>query len=387
MSLTNTRGYYPAEEITLVHSGSDYFERVCELTKAAKSEIHFHNYIFHPDETGRFVADAFIEAAHRGVKIYILLDSFGSARLRNSEMLKEMKDAGISVRFFSPYYITSGFRVGRRMHQKVFVVDGAYGIVSGINVSNDYRGTESEMAWLDYGVFIRGEVCRILVNICLQLENNRFTSNRVKLELGAANGKPLVRFRQSDYLRNKRQISRAYTVALQEARKEILIINAYFLPGTRLRALLAAARKRGVKITIVLSAKSDVPIVKRAMNWYYDWLIRNNIHLSEYDDTNVHAKAALFDGELTIIGSYNLNNLSEYMSVELNADIRDAKFAAAFKSELEQVMAKSIPVDAAALKKRVWSNRLLNYASYRLLSWSMRMMYLATRKDRVNQLE
>lgn len=387
MASTNSQNYYPAEDVQLVHSGHDYFDRVCELVKAAKHEIHFHNYIFHPDETGRIVADAFIEAAKRGVKIFILLDSFGSARLRNDPMKQEMKDAGISIRFFSPYYLSEGFRVGRRMHQKVFVVDGMHAIVSGINVSNDYRGTETETAWLDYGVYLRGELCRILVNICLQLENNRYTGGKLKLDIGSDSTKPLVRFRQSDYFRNKRQISRAYTNALVEARKEIIIINAYFLPGTRLRALLTAACRRGVKITIVLSAKSDVPIVKRAMNWYYDWLIRNEIRIFEYDDANVHAKAAVFDGELTIIGSYNLNNLSEYLSVELNADIRDIAFAKTFKAELKRVMETSIPVDSAALKKRVWSNRLLNYASYRLLSLSMRVMYLATRKDRVNELE
>ncbi len=142
-----------------------------------------------------------------------------------------------------------------------------------------------------------------------------------------------------------------------------------------------------MNITIVLSAKSDVPIVKRAMNWYYDWLIRNEIKIYEYDDTTVHAKAAVFDNALTIVGSYNLNNLSEYMSVELNADIRDVWFANAFTEELKKVMNDSILVDANALKKRVWSNRLLNYASYRLLWWTMRVMYMITRKDRVNQLE
>ena len=75
------------------------------------------------------------------------------------------------------------------------------------------------------------------------------------------------------------------------------------------------------------------------------------------------------------------------MSVELNADINDVPFATTFKAELKRVMDTSILVDAAALKKRVWSNHLLNYFSYRLLSASMRVMYLATRKDRVNQLE
>src|SRR5688500_3491931 len=102
MASTKSHTYYPADGVPLVRSGTDYFERVCALVREAKHEIHFHNYIFHPDETGRLVADAFIAAARRGVKIFILLDSFGSADLRDSPLKQEMKDAGISLKFFSP---------------------------------------------------------------------------------------------------------------------------------------------------------------------------------------------------------------------------------------------------------------------------------------------
>lgn len=385
---TNSQTYYPADEVKLIHSGQEYFDLINDLVEAAQKEIHFHNYIFRPDATGRLVADALIKAAKRGVKIFILLDSFGSKELHDSEMKMEMKRVGIRVRFFSPFYLNQGLRLGRRMHQKVLVVDGTQAAIGGINVSDDYRGTDTEKAWLDYGVFIRGEVCKQLVTICMQLESNRYIGGSIKISLEESSTKPLVRFRQSDYVRNKRQISRAYTNAINDARKEIVIINAYFLPGTRLRNLLERAVKRGVKIHLILSSKSDVPIAQRAMNWFYDWLIRNNISVYEYGETNVHAKAAVFDGELAMIGSYNLNKLSEYMSVELNADIRDKMFAKTFLTELRDLMQnQSVTVDAAALKKRVWSNRLLNYMSYRLVSLSSRVLYILTRKEPVNLLE
>jgi len=372
----------------LVHSGPEYFDRALSVINGAARDIHFHNYIFAPDATGELVAEALIRAAQRKVKISMLLDSFGSAALRGSPLHMRMKQAGVRVRFFSPFYVTSGLRVGRRMHQKVLVADGVTALVGGINVSDDYRGTPEKKAWLDYGVYMRGAACERLVGICNQLENNRFYSLR-KFPVGLSDGdKPRVRFRQSDYVRNKRQISRSYQVAIQEARREIVIVNAYFLPGTRLRNLIQRAARRGVKIHVILAAKSDVKIVQRAMNWYYDWLVRNDIRIYEYCDANVHAKAAVFDGELAMVGSYNLNYLSEYLSVELNVDVRDAVFVNGFRQELLALMRSDCTlVDAAALRKRVWSNRFFNYLSYRFVSWSERVLYLMTRKDRVNMVE
>lgn len=375
--------------MTLVHSGPDFFDRIVERIGVAQSEIRFHNYIFAPDSTGERVAAALIDAASRGVVVNILLDSFGSAPLRRSELFQRMRSAGIRVRFFSPYYLSSGFRAGRRLHHKILVIDGIEAFVSGINVSDDYCGTAEKRCWLDYGVYLRGDVCQQLVYICSQLENNRYYGARRKPVTEAMlKEQPMVRFRQSDYLRNLRQISQSYTNAIEDARKEIVIVNAYFLPGTRLRNLVERAAKRGVKIHLILSAQSDVPIVKRAMNWYYDWLIRNDVKVYEYRDANVHAKAAVFDGELAMIGSYNLNFLSEYLSVELNVDVRDEDFVTRFRNELVDVMnTRSTLIDAEALKNRVWSNRLFNYFSYRAMSWSMRVMNFMTRKDRINQLE
>ncbi len=381
--------FFPVDEVALVHSGPEYFDRIIEIINGSKKDIHFHNYIFATDATGELIADVLIKAAKRGIKIYILLDSFGSVDLKDSDLEKSMEAAGIRVRFFSPYYLSSGIRVGRRMHQKVLVADGNVALVGGINVSDDYHGTPEKKAWLDYGVLMRGNICEQLVVICKQLESSSYyTTKKLLATTSRADDKPMVRLRQSDYLRSKRQISRSYQTAIAESRKEIIIVNAYFLPGTRLRHLIERAAKRGVKIHVILAAKSDVKMVQRAMNWFYDWLVRHDIKIYEYSEANVHAKVAIFDSELAMVGSYNLNYLSEYLSVELNVDIRDAAFVNNFRTELlDLINSDCTLVDAAALKKRVLSNRFINYLSYRFVSFSERMLYIMTRKDRVNMVE
>ncbi|NTV47152.1 MAG: hypothetical protein HGB11_11665 [Chlorobiales bacterium] len=101
---------------------------------------------------------------------------------------------------------------------------------------------------------------------------------------------------------------------------------SYFLPGRNERKLLRNASRRGVDITIVLSAESDAPMFKRATNFLYRFILRNNIRLYEYLPSNLHAKVATVDGRWTTIGSYNLNHLSDYGSIEMNVNILDEKF-------------------------------------------------------------
>jgi cardiolipin synthase len=125
---------------------------------------------------------------------------------------------------------------------------------------------------------------------------------------------------------------------LLHAEKEVIIMCSYFLPGRAIRKAMAKASKRGVMIKTILAGPSDVMIAKHAERYLYDWLLKNNIRIFEYQKTVLHAKIALYDNRWVTIGSYNVNNISAYASLELNLDIRNRPFAVSTATFLNQIM-------------------------------------------------
>jgi cardiolipin synthase len=265
------------------------------------------------------------------------------------------------------------------------VVDEYYALVGGLNISDHYSGYHGQTPWLDYAVLIMGNVCMKLSRIAMSLFNRKYMPVSV-MNMNKQLGNPVhVRFRQSDYIRGKKEITNSYKEFIQSAREEIIIVNAYYLPGFRMRRMLQKAIKRGVKINLILSADSDIPLVKRATNYYYSWLFRNKIKVYEYLPSVVHAKLAVFDRSTVTLGSFNLNYLSEYVSVELNVDVKDKHFASALSSELLTLQEKSCRL--AEHHFTTYSNilsRFLDFISYQTVMYAMRFLYLITRKDRLN---
>ena len=165
----------------------------------------------------------------------------------------------------------------------------------------------------------------------------------------------------------------------------MIIFASYFLPGRNERKLLRYASRRGVDIKIVLSAESDARVFKRATNFLYDFILRNNIKIYEYLPSNLHAKVATVDGIWSTIGSYNMNHLSDYGSVETNADILDPGFSEQF----EQILLGIIKNDCRQVtfqeysKRKTWLFQLGDWFSYQMIRVMMRAMFLLTTKKTI----
>ena len=158
------------------------------------------------------------------------------------------------------------------------------------------------------------------------------------------------------------------------------IFASYFLPGRNERRLLRNASRRGVDIRIVLSAESDEPVVKRATNFLYDFILRNNISIYEYLPSNLHAKVATVDGNWSTIGSYNMNHLSDYGSVEMNADILTAVFSTQGEG-FEKILLGIIEKDCRQvtfeeyIRRKTWLFQLTGWFSYQMIRIMMRLMF------------
>ena len=182
---------------------------------------------------------------------------------------------------------------------------------------------------------------------------------------------------QNNWSRNKIEILRSYRSAIRHAQDHMIIFGSYFLPGRNERRLLRNASRRGVDIKIVLSAESDAPVVTRATNFLYDFILRNNISIYEYLPSNLHAKVATVDGKWSTIGSYNMNHLSDYGSVEMNVNILDEKFTANFEKVLMDVIKKDCrQVTFEEYRKRkTWLFQFIDWLAYQMIRGFTRLMF------------
>lgn len=267
------------------------------------------------------------------------------------------------------------------------MVDNQYALVGGINIADRYNDFPQVPAWLDFALLVQGEVLRPISLLCWKTWNG-FPLKGVAALFNKKQGLPgwkmgrdcLIRMRQNDWVRSKNEISSTYAQMIRQAHTRIIILCSYFLPGLFLRRLMSNASKRGVKITVVTAGPSDVPVAKYAERWMYDWLLRNNITLYEYQPTILHAKIAVCDGEWLTVGSYNVNNISAYASIELNLDVRQSDFAAEVEQQIHAIIARdclSITTELHRKTKNIFIQfiRWLAYQSIRLAFYLITFYY------------
>ena len=357
---------YP-NAIRLVHSGSDYFNQMKLMIRDAKQIIHLHVYIFESDETGIGIAEELINAASRGVKVYLLVDGYASQSL-SKEFISKIKDAGINFNFFDPILKSKNFYFGRRLHQKVFVVDDYCSMVGGINITNRYNDMPDKQAWLDFALYCEGPISMKLSNNCWQTWNG-FLKNikpyhgfEIVENLRTDFKDVQIRMCVNDWVRGKVQISKSYVRILTYSNEKVILLSSYFLPGSIIRKSIKKAIKRGVVIKIIMTGKSDVGISKRAERYMYDWLLRNKIQIYEYQKEVLHGKISVGDKKFVTVGSYNVNDISALASMELNLDVSNDKFG----NHVDEVLEKIISSDCINVTEAIVLKHKSMFHQFRL---------------------
>jgi cardiolipin synthase A/B len=386
MKRNSRHDYKEGHSVRLLQSGESFFAANIKAIDEARHYIHFQTYIIDEDETGQRIIDALVRAAQRKVRVYLLLDAFGTKYL-SDEFIGKIEDSGILFRFFSPAFITNGFHMSLRLHHKVLLADGELAIIGGMNFADRYHGTNGKREWLDFAVIVQGPECMHINSIMRKLWNKTFISreersNEIVREVRVYEENVKLRVTENNWYRNKIEILRSYRSAFKHARHHMIIFASYFLPGRLERKLLRLASLRGVDIKIVLAAESDARMFKRATGFLYEYILRNNIRIYEYLPSNLHAKVATVDGNWCTIGSYNLNHISDYGSIEMNADILDTTFTGNF----EKILLKIIKNDCRQvtteeyLKRKNWFSQLRGWFSYQMIRFLMKLMAQMTAK-------
>ena len=340
-----SNAYAGNNSVQLIRGGYAYFELLEKIISDAKEIIHLQVYIFSEDETGKRIAAALMAAARRKVQVYLIADGYASQSI-SAGFIQQLTDSGINFRFFEPIFKGSNFYFGRRLHHKMVVVDNVIAMVGGVNISNHYNDMPNEQAWLDFALYTSGDIVKELCALCWKTWKG-YKKGAIEpciqpsLPLDHVPGAMAanVRMRRNDWVRRKNQISKTYIEMMRNSDSHISILCSYFIPGNIIRKNIKRAVARGVKIKVILAGKSDLIVAKNAERFMYDWLLRNNIEIYEYQNNILHGKIAVCDSKWMTIGSYNLNDISEYASIELNLDVSNATFAKKVEQTLEEIIA------------------------------------------------
>ncbi|MBI1397680.1 MAG: cardiolipin synthase ClsB [Betaproteobacteria bacterium] len=364
-------------QVALLRTGDEYFPALERAIDEARSEVHLETYIFADDPTGHRIAQALARAAGRGVAVRVLVDGFGAANLRAS--LREiLEPSGVRVLVYRPE--RGGLRLRRhrlrRLHRKLVVIDGAIGFCGGINVLDDRNGTGHGPPRFDFAVEVHGPIVRDMHDAARRLwtlvrwTTGRGGRSREGSRLHASTPRTAGRqalFLTRDNLRNRRAIEDAYLDAIEHARTEIFIANAYFLPGRRFRRALREARMRGVRVRLLLQGRREYLLVHYAMRALYGSFIDAGIELHDYIATYLHAKVAVVDGRWATVGSSNIDPFSLLLSREANVVVVDEAFAAELRASLEFAeQTGSVAILRDAWADRPWSARVLAWMAFQL---------------------
>ena len=366
--------FLPGNRLTLLNSGHEYFPALLAAIESARHEIFLESYIFADDTIGHEVAAALCRAAQRGVEVNVTVDGFG-ARNFAEHFLPSLSQAGVRALFYRrelSRYRLKRHRL-RRLHRKLVVVDARIAYVGGINIVDDNNAPEHMRPRFDYAVQIEGPILQQIHRAVRRMWEIVSWANfrrRFRLHADAAPcvdiaGSQRAAFLIRDNIRHRNEILNAYIDAIDAAESEILIANAYFLPGVRFGRALYAAAKRGVRISILLQGKTDHPLLRYATQALYHTALKTGIRIFEYERSFMHAKVAVIDGEWATVGSSNIDPFSLLLAKEANVVAMDRRFAGELRASLKEAIANGaremLPDD---LSRQPWHSRLLRWLSY-----------------------
>ncbi|MBS0425088.1 MAG: cardiolipin synthase ClsB [Proteobacteria bacterium] len=361
-------------QITLLQNGAQYFPELTEAIERAQAEIYLETYIFEYDAIGKKIAEAMMRAAQRGVSVYLLLDGFGSQDLPREE-IQRMLQAGIKVLIFRPEFIFSKprrYRL-RRMHRKLAVIDAQIAFIGGINIIDDQHNPENLTPRFDYAVAIQGPLLAQIHQTAKHLWMVVAWAHFKKRWINPSAPKPSVKLcgNQSaalvirDNWHHRHDIEHAYLDAINQARSEIIIANAYFLPGRKFSNALKNAAQRGVQVELLLQGKIEYRLQYHASQALYENLLKAGIKIYEYNRSYLHAKVAVIDAYWATVGSSNIDPFSLLLAREANVLIKDRSFAASLRASLKTAIAQeSIQVTAANRSIFSWRNYIVNWLSF-----------------------
>jgi len=369
-----TRALRPGHNLKLLKSGAELFAALVEAFDGARAEVMLETYIFEFVGATIAVAEALERAAARGVTVRVVVDGIGTGEIA-AEWRRRWLAAGVRWRVYNP---ARGWRVllparWRRLHRKLCVVDATICFCGGINLLDDYfdptRGALDEPRF-DFAVRVTGPLVEdaheTMTRLWLRMQAAR-EARHVDVKAALATVRKAARAGTDaddphmtasdlspparppaagvlaglvlrDNFRFRKRIEHFYRYAIAQAKREIVIANAYFVPGVALQLALLRAAARGVRVKLLLQGRYEYFMQHHTSRAMYGVMLDAGIEIMEYAPSFLHAKVAVFDGAeggLSTVGSSNLDPLSLLLAREANVFVRDDAFGAELRAHLQ----------------------------------------------------
>jgi len=374
-------------QLRLLEGGAQLFPALVQAMDAARHLIHLETYIFDFAGSALDVAYALERAALRGVNVRLVMDGVGTPEVPPA-WAERLTRAGVQWRIYAPLG-----RVGllipsrwRRLHRKLCVVDGRVGFCGGINLIDDFNGLSMgrlSAPRLDFSLQVQGPLVADMLSTMERLWWRLQALRRMRQHEFRAAWKALhghlpvwepsaghmpgqgAALLWRDNVRHRHDIERAYLKAIGEAREEVVIANAYLIPGRKLRRALTLAAARGVRVRLLLQGKYEHFFQYHAARPVYATLLKAGVEILEYAPSALHAKVAVIDRRWATVGSSNLDPLSLLLAREANVVTRSPALVADLYGRLDELMrTQGVRVDAETLRGRPWRQRVLDRIAF-----------------------
>lgn len=287
-----------------------------DMICGARQSVRLEMYIYRDDSVGQWVRDALVEAARKGVKVRVLVDSVGSQAL-DDEFWDVLRKAGAEVRWFNPFRLD---RFAIRNHRKLLLCDDKIAMIGGFNIAEEYEGDGITRGWCDLGAVVTGKVIDELMrsfDLLYQIAEFRharfkqWRKSRVGIGPGPICGDVLLNLPGTGHSSLKLKLNEALAKA-----RDVRIISAYFLPTWKIRRQLQRIARSGGRVQIILAGKSDVLLSQTASRSLYRTLLQAGVEIYEYEPQILHAKLYMMD-DCIYAGSANLDKRSLSINYEL----------------------------------------------------------------------
>jgi cardiolipin synthase len=349
-------GVLAGNQVTAWQNGDQIFPAMLGAISGARETITFETYIYWSGEIGAKFSDALGERAKAGVNVHVLLDWVGTGKIEK-KYLDDLRAAGVEVERYHPLRWYNIARLNNRTHRKLLVVDGRIGFTGGVGIADQWMGNgESKDHWRDSHYQIEGPAVAQM--------QAAFTDNWIKTRAKVLFGreyfpelKPvggsLAQVFKSSRGEGSESVLLMYLLSLASATKNIRLQVAYFVPDDLAIETFITARKRGVKIQLIVPGPdTDAKIVQSASRSRWGDLLDAGVEIYEYQPTMYHCKVLIVDEVWVSVGSTNFDDRSFRLNDEANLNVYDSAFAAEQIKVFERDRGKSRLMTRAEFKNR-----------------------------------
>ena len=330
--------------VTLLMNGQEKFDDMFRAIRQAKSSVHLEYFNFRNDSIANLLFDLLAERAADGVEVRALFDGFGNDsnnKPLKRKHLKAIRERGVEIYEFDPVRFPWINHVFHRDHRKIVIIDGQVAYTGGMNVADYYiKGTEQVGEWRDMHCRIEGEEVNTLQHIFLKMWN-KVSGQQVggkqyfrqpgttagmdglKPDTTVTAGQKMVGIINREPRISNKIIRQFYTEAINDAQDSIKLVNPYLTLNRKLKKALRKAVERGVKVEVMVSANSDIPLTPDCVFYNVHKLMKHGVEVWIYENGFHHTKVIMVDGKFCTVGSANLNARSLRYDYEENAVIID----------------------------------------------------------------